>query len=708
MSRRGEERGVNLNDAGRAGRRFPWICRVWRFCHDGRDRRSVSAQYGSHWTLKRLAVSIGMILAVLVAIVMATPQPARAEGFTTHISLKDSTGAGIQGAKVLWWTSGSWSTLGYTDASGVLATPVPAQHYRIRIENGRGAVDTGTPVDVTNYGFNTVSVRLLNTGQLTYQGWYLGFGTFTNPMELLPGTYTIHNNESYPSSTSFSLTVGNSNVTAVLVRLLDSNGHGLAGGTVSYYISGWSSAPGSTDAQGNLVVQLPTSSPYLAMTMTYNGTSQQMNLSGLNAANFTFRTAAVNVKLIDADGNALDTGSASYYAGGWRSLGNTSNGAVAVQMLPGSYSFAMVYNGSRQQKDSIAIALPATDVVFQTGRLSLYYSESISWYSGGWHNFTKPTMEYLPGTQTFYFGPNPTCQLGIPIQSGDHLVKSVIVAKLTNSSGAPLAGGDASAYVGGWRAIGTTNALGVTCQAFDGKLGNTAVAMVYNGTRQQVSQSQPSNSIYKFSTTNVTVELRDSTGMLADTGSASYYAGAWRTIGDTNGGTASVQMLPGSYSFAMVYNGTREQKNVVAIGPAATTVTFQTVNVTVQLDDSGHNPLDGGNASYYAGSWRTIGNTAGGAVSVEMLSGNYSFAMSYLGGRSQLNGVAISNGPATVAFQTGKVISVSESATSYYASGWRPFTQGMQLLGGTYTFSFNDATPNALLTVVGGQENHIH
>lgn len=663
-----------------------------------------------HMHMKRLALVIGLIIAALAALLITAPRPALADGFTTHISLTDSNGTGIDNARVLYWRSGSWGTLGYTDPNGVLETPVSQQNYRIRIEYQRGKVDTVDPVDVTNYAFQTVRVHLLNTGKLIHQGWYGGWGTFTNPGEYLPGTYNIRNSQSSPYVyNEFDLAVGTTNLTAVAVRLVDSDGNGLAGGKLSYYIGGWYTAPGTTDANGNLLVELPSDSSSMSMSMSYNGTSQQMNRSALDASNFTFQTARVNVKLVDADGAALREGTASYYAVGWRSLGSTTDGVITVQMLPGNYAFVMNYNGSREQRNTVAIATPETDVVFQTGRVTMQYSGSVSWYHEGWRTFAKPTMEYLPGTTTFYFGPSPTCQIAFPIQAGDHQVKSVVVAKLKNSAGQPLADATATAYVsGGWRTVGTTDASGVTCAAFDGKAGNTAVAMVYNGTRQQISQQHATNSVYQFATVAVTVELRNSGGELIDEGNPSYYATKWWSLAATENGQTSVQMLPGSYAFAMVYNGTREQKNAVAIGLGATTVTFSTINVTVNLNDSQGNPLDGGIASYYANGWRSIGAVTNGEISSEMLKGSYSFAMAYLGANAQKNGVVVAEPSTTVDFQTGAVHSESGNASSFYASGWKSFTQDMEMLPAKYTFSFTDG-PNQQYTIVaGGEPNLIH
>ena len=397
----------------------------------------------------------------------------------------------------------------------------------------------------------------------------------------------------------------------------------------------------------------------------------------------------------------LDTGNVSYYASGWYAAGPTSGGEVSIEMLPGSYSFAMVYNHTRQQYNYVDVTT-TNPVIFQTGRLTAYFSQAFNWNNSQFYNFDAPTMEFLPGTIYLdLVGSGSRCQTpAITIAAGDHLVKSGIATRLTDSSNHPIAGGVATAYVGGWKTVGTTNSYGYACAAFDGTLGNTSVRMVYNGSSQKITQHQPTNSIYAFQTGDVTLELRNSGNGLIDTGMASYYASGWHTIGNTSGGQVHVDLLPGSYSFAMKYNGTRQQMNHVAVADGSV-VTFQTTGVTVELRNSSGVLFDTGSASYYASGWHSIGDTSGGTATVEMLPGSYSFAMKYNGTRQQKNGVNItSTNP--VVFQTVAVelqlqdhsgSALDTGSPSYYASGWHSIadtvggSSTVEMLPGSYSFA---------------------
>ena len=213
--------------------------------------------------------------------------------------------------------------------------------------------------------------------------------------------------------------------------------------------------------------------------------------------------------------------------------------------------------------------------------------------------------------------------------------------------------GSASVYYhGSWQAIDGVNSNNHKMVQANLEPGTYTFAATYNGTRdsQLVTVGASAKTVY-FQAASVNLELQDNKGgpLVAD--SASYYADGWKTM---SGGTA--QMLPGNYSFAATYNGTRQQKNAMTIikpnsnngANRYQTVGFQTTLVNVQASDTNHAIVQA-DASYYAGGWHamTIVNVNNRNMrQAQMLPGTYSFADVSNGARQQVNGVTISTGNA--------------------------------------------------------------
>ncbi|UKS28098.1 Ig-like domain-containing protein [Paenibacillus sp. HWE-109] len=208
-----------------------------------------------------------------------------------------------------------------------------------------------------------------------------------------------------------------------------------------------------------------------------------------------------------------------------------------------------------------------------------------------------------------------------------NLAATTVKVRLKDSTGNPLNGGVVKYYDGGWKDFGVTDALGHASKSLQDK--SYTFGITYEGTYKEIVQNTGTDAGVVFQTVKAKVQLKDSLGNPLDSGTVKYYAGSWRTIGNTIGGEISKEVLPSSYTFGMTYGG--KYKEVVQNTGTDPVIVFQTVKVTVQLKDSQGNLLDGGAASYYAGSWQTIGATTSGGVSKELLPGSYTFGMTYNG-----------------------------------------------------------------------------
>ena len=279
---------------------------------------------------------------------------------------------------------------------------------------------------------------------------------------------------------------------------------------------------------------------------------------------------------------------------------------------------------------------------------------------------------------------------------------STVTVQLKNSAGNPLSGGVVRYYSGGWKVLGTTDANGQVGKELRG--GSYTFRMTYAFAHQEKAQDNAVDPTVVFQTTKVTVQLKDSTGALMDTGTVRYHSGGWHRMGRTSGGQVGKELLPGSYTFRMTYAFAHQEKSQnVAVDP---TVVFQTTKVTVQLKDSTGALMETGTAQYRSRGWHSMGNTSGGQVSVELLSGSHTFRMTYAFAHQEKS-QNIAADP-TVVFQTGQVHSDSGRCTHYNAGGWHVFTQDMQLLPGTCTFRFKGGTPNRSYQIVPGTVNRIH
>ena len=171
---------------------------------------------------------------------------------------------------------------------------------------------------------------------------------------------------------------------------------------------------------------------------------------------------------------------------------------------------------------------------------------------------------------------------------------------LIDSADAALPGGTTQYYASGWKTFGT----GASPTTMELLPGSYPFAMNYAGARQEKSQNVGSNPDVVFQTVFVSVGLIDSADAALPGGTdTQYYASGWKTFG-TGASPTTMELLPGSYPFAMNYAGARQEKSQnVGSNPD---VVFQTVLVSVGLIDSADAALPGGTTQYYASGWKTF------------------------------------------------------------------------------------------------------
>jgi hypothetical protein len=367
----------------------------------------------------------------------------------------------------------------------------------------------------------------------------------------------------------------------------------------------------------------------------------------------------------------------------------TSNGASA--------SFKVTISGGLTVSGGVTVTLLSSNGNGIKGGVVKYYQNG--WKSFGTTGRDGTVRKALPtGTYNFqitYAGASQ--QLSQDVGANPNVVfqTTLVTVKFLSLTNTELSG-KAQYNAGGWKTFGS----GTTTTSMELLPLTYSFKITYAGVSQQISQDVASNSSVLFQTTLVTVKIQSSTNTELS-GTAQYYVGGWKTFG-TGTTTTSMELLRSTYKFQVSYAGVSQQLSQdVGANP---NVVFQTTLVTVKIQSSTNTELSGV-VQYYARGWKTFG-TGTTTTSMELLPSTYKFQITYAGVSQQLSQNVATN--ANVIFKTVQVHSDSGTCTSYYAGGWKAFTQDMELLPGTYRFRFSDRTRDTSYTLVVGAIKHIH
>ena len=350
-----------------------------------------------------------------------------------------------------------------------------------------------------------------------------------------------------------------------VIKLTNSSGNLLTGGSLKYYEGGWKDAVDNGDG----TFSIKTDRQAVSLRMTYEYGSQTVSNVPAQNNTYTFQTVNTKVQLQNSQGVLMpapmgDEGTVKYYAGAWRDFGATVNGVAAKELLPNNYSFRMTYAYASSDKQQNIVNNPT--VVFQT------------------------------------------------------VIANV---QLQNSQGQLMDEGTVKYYAGAWRDFGTT-VNGIAAKEL--LPNNYSFRMSYAYASNDKQQNIGDNPTVIYQTVNANVQLKNSLGNLIDQGTVKYYAGAWRDFGTTVNGAAAKELLPNNYSFRMTYEyiSNDKQQNIGSNG----IIDFSTVLCRVKINDSQNQPVNNADVKYYAGAWRDFGTTVNGEAVKELLPTNISFRAS--------------------------------------------------------------------------------
>jgi hypothetical protein len=352
------------------------------------------------------------------------------------------------------------------------------------------------------------------------------------------------------------------------VKLINSSGTRLAGGTLQYYEGSWKNAVNNNDG----TFSIASSAKTLSLRMTYEYGSQTKSNVAITSDTIVFQTVNAQIRLQDSQGNAIDTGSVQYYAGAWRNLGTTTNGVASKELLPGSYSFRMAYAYASKDKQQDIGA--SHTVVFQTVNAAVQLKNSlgnlidqgtVQYYAGAWRNLGTTTngtatIELLPNNYSFrmtYAYASKDKQQDIGVDPGVVFQTVNASVQLKSSQGSLIDQGTVQYYSGAWRSFGTTSGGTASKELLPN---NYSFRMTNEYVSSDKSQDLSANPVVGFSTVLCTIRVKNAQNQPVNNATASYYSGAWRTIGTTVNGEVTKDLLPMNLTFRVKSGAAQQDK----------------------------------------------------------------------------------------------------------------------------------------------------
>lgn len=355
-----------------------------------------------------------------------------------------------------------------------------------------------------------------------------------------------------------------------------------------------------------------------------------------------FWAHAADVRVYTFDSQGLPIAGTFKVQKGPNFMGTFNSGDTAHLNAGEHYTIWAIFNNTSTERTDLLVSAGGDSLGFKTTNVKFHFSgdyldfrSTNSWTSfgktaGEWnarelfpYDYNGDTMRIQTG---FYWNDPRTIEFSIFYGGLASVEKTLAVIRVLDNAGNPIQGATAR---GGyttptlWFVPGSTNANGLLIDIRDGEQTSLAYEAKVNGTVAMEGPKDPrADSYYLFQTGEVVLKLESCTGTPLAGGHArfgkdSVYTTQWfpnnpGTLTDSTG-EVSGQMFAGTYSFEMQYKGTADQKIAVSIPSTGATITWHTVNVTLNYDGVISYGGATGDAAYFI------------QPSMELLPGTYKF-----------------------------------------------------------------------------------